>query len=140
MTFLDHVGKEIKVGDFVIYVTAGDRHPVLEFGWVEKFHETKNWNGVSGTKIKFQKSSPNGKRHTVRTLDVGSHWREDTPAHIKDYYSGYRRTKEEYEKYYVPATYRDTGKPATTMLEIIETTDPNEPRYNKRMMVMEPVT
>lgn len=123
----DRVGRDVNVGDFVIYVTAGDRHPVLEFGYVVKFHETKGWDGKgSGRyKIKLQRSAPNGTRRTVRVVDVPGHWREGTPPEERNW--KFR------DEHYVPNTYRDTGKPDTTMLDI--SLDSN----NNRLMVTQPV-
>lgn len=150
MSFLDRVGNEINVGDFLVYVTAGDRHPVLEFGYVEKFHETKDWSGsVSGTKIKFQKSSPQGRRKMIHVVDVPAHWRLDTPQNILDYGNiPYNKrdsimSRDEYVagygKYFVQTTYKETDKFETTMLEIRETIDASKPQRNNRMMLMEPV-
>lgn len=129
----DRVGNEVNEGDFVVYVTAGDRHPVLEFGWVLGFHESKSsYGSYNQTKIKIQRATPKGKRQTVEAVDVPAHWREDTPDHIKDYNSGYRRTQEEYDQYYVNPTYRDTGRPSTTMLSVHE-------GNNNRFLVTQPV-
>lgn len=135
MKVLDRVGNPISEGDFVVYVTAGDRHPVLEFGWVIKFHESKSQYSSRVTyKIKLQRSTPDGTRITKRAVDVEAHWRDDTPLHIKDYrYNNFHSpTREEREEYYIPTTYRDTGKPDTTMLDIHD-------GNNNRLLVTKPV-
>lgn len=137
----DCVGVEINEGDFVAYVTASDRHPVFEFGWVLGFHESKSRYGVGGgtQKIKIQRADADGTRHTTTAVDVPGHWIEGTPEHIRNhrYADGrwYSATHEDYENYYVHTTHRDTGKPSTTMLEIYRGDD----RKNGRLLVTKPV-
>lgn len=151
MSFLDRVGREISVGDFLVYVTAGDRHPVLEFGYVLKFHESKDWQGKpsGNVKIKFQRAEPNGKRRNVTAVDIAAHWSPATPQPFIDYDKaayGERdkiMTSEEFwagrKVWWINNTYKDTGKPDTTMLDLIETKDPNAPHHNNRMMIVQPV-
>lgn len=131
--YKDRVGRDINPGDFVAYVTAGDRHPVFEFGWVVEFRESKSYGEPTGNfKIKIQRAEPDGTRETVQVVDVAAHWRDDTPAHITDYYSGYRRTREDFDNYYVESTYRDTGRPSTTTLDICE-------GNNNRLLITQPI-
>jgi len=136
----DRVGNEIHEGDFVVYVTAGDRHPVLEFGWVEKFHESKTWNSQpSGNfKIKIQRAHPNGSRITKQAVDVAGHWRDETPEHIvKGRVNGqyYWPTGAERDQFYVATTYFDTGLAETTMLDLSVGDD----RRNNRLLVTQPI-
>lgn len=138
MAFKDRVGNDINVDDFLLYVTAGDRHPTLEFGWVLKFHESKDWRGKpSGSvKVKLQRAAPDGTRRTKSAVDIAGHWRPETPNHISTHRnadgSWYHPTWEERERYFVQTTYRDTGKPDTTMLDVFD-------GDNQRFMVIKPV-
>lgn len=119
MSVKDCVGREINEGDFVAYVTAGDRHPVFEFGYVLGFHQANTGHNPP-MKIKLQRADSDGTRRNKMAIDVPGHWREDTPDEIEHpkYGQGHTRTREDFDKYYVSQTFRDTGKPNTTMLEV----------------------
>lgn len=123
----DCIGKDINVGDFVIYVVQGNRNAGIEFGWIldmvdKRETRVRPSDGqeymVGDISVKIQHAEADGTRLTTQVVDIPAHWREHTPVHISNYYgTGYYPTWEERQEFYVDATYRDTGKPSTTTLK-----------------------
>lgn len=139
MKVLDRVGKEVNKGDFVIYVVKGDRHPVLEFGWVLDFNQSKGRYARQTERVIIQRAKKDGTRLNNTVVDTPGHWRDETPEHVKNPWhsnptpgqSYYSRTQEDWDDYWVEQTLRDTGKPSTTRLEVFD-------GENSRLLVAEP--
>lgn len=128
----DCTGREVNVGDFVVYATKTES-PSLQFAYIVEFKEVpQRWSDRTTPRMKLWRSSHDGTRITKTVVDVPGHWREDAPAHISDYRSGYRVTSEDRKKYYVNTTYVDTGKPDTVWLDCASNND-------HRLMVISPV-
>lgn len=130
----DRVGNEINIGDFIVYVTKSES-PSLQFGWVDEFKDVKGrWSDRTTPRVKICHAEPDGTRITKTAVDVPGHWRPDTPLHVRDYrHNNFQSpTREERDMYYVPTTYRDTGKPSTVWLDAASNRD-------ARMLVIQPL-
>jgi len=129
---------EVSVGDFVIYVVQGNRNAGINFGYVHEMKDKRKTetrrDGQTYTSgdiaVKIQHADAGGNRKNVQVVDVAAHWRGDTPADVIEYHQNYssRATAssiswEDYwqarQEYWIPDTFRDIGKPSTTLIRCV---------------------
>jgi len=117
----DRIGNELKEGDFILYVARGDRHPVINFGYILEINEkveqhVRHSDGYTwetrSAKLKIHKTLPDGTRLNKTVTEYGEY--------------------DEISRCYPNKYIRDTGKPDTTRLECYGEED-------NRLMVTEQV-